>query len=249
MKFEREIEKLFFIILGTFITSSYSRDFTLLELVRKPLQFPISKNGNYFVAKIPKGLPWQETVVILGDAFATKTKDIPIRKGIQKADEANDLFVLDAGEFNQLFYQDGFGDFTQGALSYYPLYRFVTEPFAFKMNENVLAYVSNAIVYVLKREGFKCFVESKNPEKYEVTVTSKGNLIEQILVFGDKKLDKLELHGKGSISALNFIEKKVSLARAHSPVCFEALFKTGDDNLSNISLKKTEERIDLSYDS
>ena len=84
MKFEREIEKLFFIILGTFITSSYSRDFTLLELVRKPLQFPISKNGNYFVAKIPKGLPWQETVVILGDVFATKTKDIPIRKGIQK---------------------------------------------------------------------------------------------------------------------------------------------------------------------
>ena len=81
------------------------------------------------MAKIPKGLPWQETIVILGDVFATKTKDIPIRKGIQKADEANDLFVLDAGEFNQLFYQDGFSDFSQGALSYYPLYRFVTEPF------------------------------------------------------------------------------------------------------------------------
>ena len=187
MKFEQEIEKLVFIILGTFITSSYSRDFTLLELVRNPT-FPISKNGNYFVAKIPKGLPWQETVVILGDVFATKTKDIPIRKGIQKADEANDLFVLDAGEFNQLFYQDGFGDFTQGSLSYYPLYRFVTEPFKFKMNENVLAYVSNAIAYVLKREGFKCFVEPKNPEKYEVVVKSEDNLIEQILVSGDKKL-------------------------------------------------------------
>ena len=248
MKFEREIEKLFFIILGTFITSSHSRDFTLLELVRKPLQFPISKNGNYFVAKIPKGLPWQETIVILGDVFATKTKDIPIRKGIQKADEANDLFVLDAGEFNRLFYQDGFSDFSQGALSYYPLYRFVTEPFAFKMNENVLAYVSNAIVYVLNREGFKCLVDSKNPQMYEVVVKSKDNIIEKILVLGDKKLDKLELYGKGAFSSINFIEKKVSLARVHSPVCYEALFKTGDDNLSNISLKKTEERIDLSYD-
>ena len=59
----------------------------------------------------------------------------------------------------------------------------------------------------------------------------------------------MELHGKGSVSSINFIEKKVSLARAHSPVCFGALFKTGDDNLSNISLKKTEERIELSYDS
>ena len=104
-------------------------------------------------------------------------------------------------------------------------------------------------MYVLKREGFKCFVESNNPEKYEVVVKSKDNLIEQILVLGDKKLDKVELHGKESVSAINFIEKKVSLARVHSPVCFEALFKTGDHNLSNISLKKTEERIDLSYDS
>ena len=68
------------------------------------------------------------------------------------------------------------------------------------------------------------------------------------MVLGDKKLDKLELYGKGAFSSINFIEKKVSLARVHSPVCYEALFKTGDDNLSNISLKKTEERIDLSYD-
>ena len=84
MKLEQEIEKLFFIILSTFITSAYSRDFTLLELLKRPLKFPISKNGNYFLAKIPKGLPWQETVVIMGDEFATKTKDIPVRKGIQK---------------------------------------------------------------------------------------------------------------------------------------------------------------------
>ena len=74
------------------------------------------------------------------------------------------------------------------------------------------------------------------------------SLIEKILVSGDKKLDKLEVYGQGAFSAINFIEKKVSLARAHSPVCYEALFKTGDDNLSNVSLKKTEERIDLSYD-
>ena len=113
------------------------------------------------------------------------------------------------GEFNRLFYQDnGFSDFAQGALSYYPLYRFVTEPFAFKMNENVLAYVSNAIVYVLNREGFKCLVDSKNPQMYEVVVKSKDNIIEKILVLGDKKLDKLELYGKGAFSSINLCRKK-----------------------------------------
>ena len=65
------------------------------------------------------------------------------------------------------------------------------------MNENVLAYVSNAIVYVLNREGFKCLVEPKNPQMYEVVVKSKDNIIEKILVLGDKKLDKVEFHGKG----------------------------------------------------
>ena len=249
MKFEREIEKLFFIILGTFITSSYSRDFTLLELVRKPLNFPISKNGNYFVAKIPKGLPWQETVVILGDVFATKTKDIPIPKGIQKFDETNDLFVLDANEFIRLLHQDNPADILHGSLVYYPLYRFVTEPFVFEMNENVLAYVSNALAYVLKREGFKCCVITKRPEEYEVSLDSEDCGIERISVYGNKMLDKLEVHGKKAVSALNFAEKKITLAKAHGPVCFEALFKTGINKLSNISITKNEERIELSYDS
>ena len=57
------------------------------------------------MAKIPKGLPWQETVVIMGDEFATKTKDIPVRKGIQKADEANDFLCLMQKSLTRLFYQ------------------------------------------------------------------------------------------------------------------------------------------------
>ena len=40
-------------------------------------------------------------------------------------------------------------------------------------------------------------MDSKNPQKYEVVVKSKDNIIEKILVLGDKKLDKLELYGKG----------------------------------------------------
>ena len=73
--------------------------------------------------------------------------------------------------------------------------------------------------------------------------------IERISVYGNKMLDKLELHGKKAVSALNFAEKKITLAKVHGPVCFEALFKTGINSLSNISITKNEERIELSYDS
>ena len=37
-----------------------------------------------FVTKIPKGFPWQETILLLGNDFVTKTKDVPVRKGLQK---------------------------------------------------------------------------------------------------------------------------------------------------------------------
>lgn len=249
MKLEQEIEKLFFIILGTFITSAYSRDFTLLELLRKPLKFPINKNGNYFLAKIPKGLPWQETVIIMGDEFATKTKDIPVPKGIQKADEKNDFFVFDAGEFNRLLHRGKSNEILEGYLTYYPLYRFVTEPFRFHSEEDVLGYIVNTIAYVFRREGFASSTVKKTPEEYAVVVKGQGCPIEQVSVFGDMKLDKLELKGKDAVSLLNLVDKNITVSEVHSPVCFEALYKTDENALRNISLTKTQERIELGYDS
>ena len=80
----QDIEKLFFIVIGNFITSSYAKDFTLFDLLRKPINFPIVRKGNMFVTKIPKGFPWQETVLLLGADFVTKIKDVPVEKAFRR---------------------------------------------------------------------------------------------------------------------------------------------------------------------
>ena len=54
-----------------------------LILSESLINFPIGRQGNMFVTKIPKGFPWQETVLLLGTDFVTKTKDVPVRKGLQ----------------------------------------------------------------------------------------------------------------------------------------------------------------------
>ena len=66
LSYKNNIEKFFFITVGTFITSSYTRDFTLFDILRKPLNFPIVRKGDMFVTKNPKGFPWQETILLLG---------------------------------------------------------------------------------------------------------------------------------------------------------------------------------------
>ena len=56
-----------------------------------------------FVTKIPKGFPWQETVLLLGADFVTKIKDVPVGKGIQK-DENGDYLVINGSELEKSFW-------------------------------------------------------------------------------------------------------------------------------------------------
>ena len=85
------MDKLLFVIIGNFITCCYSRNFTVFELLRKPLEFPCTRQENFFVAKIPKGLPWQDFVLFAGDGFVSKFKDLAVKKGVKDAGEKDDF--------------------------------------------------------------------------------------------------------------------------------------------------------------
>ena len=248
MKQGIEIEKFFFIALGNYITSCYIRDFTLFELLRRPLNFPIKRQNNFYVATVPKGLPWQETVLHLDDSFVTKTKDIPVKKGVQKADDNNNFFLIDAKAVEELLLPEKQSPITSGFLSYSPLYRFITEPFLLNMESGgVPLYLAKAISYVLKSEGIKNDVKKKEENIVEVTFNEK-NILNKISVFGSENFDRLELVGENSTSFFDLSIKTISISRKHCPVCFDALYKTGDHDLQNIVLNKSPERIELTYE-
>ena len=248
LKIMQDIEKLVFIVVGNFITSSFLKDFTLFELLRMPLKFPISKDGKFFIAKIPKGLPWQESVFFLGETFVTKVKDIPVRKGLQKADDKNDYFVIDAESLEKLMFNVDQLDIGGGHLTYSPFYRFVTEPFIFDMEKNVSEYVSNALGYILRSGGISNLVKNEKDGCSDVLVIDSKLPLERIAVVGKDRLDKLELYGGKALSELDLVNKKILLSRLHCPVCFDALVKTGDADLKNIRLEKNKERIEVLYE-
>ena len=88
----KNLDHLFFLIIGNFITSCYSKNFTVFNLLRRQLEFPLVKQNQFLVTQIPKGINWNDCFIFAGDQFVSKVKDVAVAKGIKKADEKNDLF-------------------------------------------------------------------------------------------------------------------------------------------------------------
>ena len=235
--------------MGNFITSSYVGDFTLFELMRKPIHFPISRQSNFFTIKIPKGLPWQEAVFMLGDVFVSKIKDIPVKKGLQEADKANDFLLIDAVAIESLLRQENLAEIKGGALVYSPLYRFVTEPFVFNIHEGASAYLSNALSYILRSERVSNVIKILDDENYEIKIQEDAGKypIMKIVIIGKAKLERVEFFGEETFSCIDLAGKKIIISNAHSPICFDALNKTGQMDLKNIRLEKSQERVEISY--
>lgn len=244
----QDIEKLFFIVIGNFITSSYAKDFTLFDLLRKPINFPIVRKGNMFVTKIPKGFPWQETVLLLGTDFVTKIKDVPVGKGIQKGDENGDYLVINGSELDKKVFGWGVSQVSTGTLTYSPFYRFFTEPFLFNMAENVSMYLSNAIAYKLRGEGVENRVVSQDSERFRVFIDNSKLPFTMLEIAGVQSFDWLEVSSSAHSSKLDLPGRKISIAMRHSPLCFNALLKTEINALRNIKLIKGDERIELIYE-
>ena len=248
LSYKNNIEKFFFITVGTFITSCYAKDFTLFDILRKPLNFPIVRKGNMFVTKIPKGFPWQETVLLLGNDFVTKTKDVPVRKGLQKSDDNSDLFLIDGSELQAKVFGWNDTEITSGILSYSPAYRFFTEPFFFNMHDDICGYFSKAFSYILRREGVKIEVEDQIAGKYEILVEDKKFPFAKFVFSGSASFDSLEMIGSEQVSSIDLSGRRLCIANKHSPVCFAALSKTGERSLRNILLNKDGERIEVNYE-
>ncbi|MDA9689865.1 hypothetical protein N9V13_05590 [Betaproteobacteria bacterium] len=248
MNLSNETEKFFFILLGNYISSCYGKDFTTFEILRKPLKFPLKKKDNYLVAKIPKGIPWEETVFFLDDSFVTRTKDVPVQKGLQNADERSDFFLINFGAIQELITGDSTLQVNEGALCYWPFFRFVTEPFVFDINNNPSKYISNAIAYLLRSNGLENKLEHLSEEKFEITVLGTHQLISRISLFGKESLDKFEVFGKDLVSSFDFSQKKLLIAKPHCPICFDALFKTDFQELLNIRVNKNDEQIEMTYE-
>ena len=240
------MDEIVFVIVGNFITACYSRDFTLFNLLRKPVTFNLLRDKNFLFTKIPKRFPWNEFVIEIGDNFVTKLKDIPLRKGVKEGDKEFDIFYIDVSTLENEKVLGFQSEITKGLLIYSPWYRFVSEPFNFDKND-FGNHVSGAILYLFQSQGIKGkLVKVEN--KYVVELNKNLMDITQIYVNYENHLDKIEVMGDTSTSEINFSENSLVLARKHSPICFDSLKSSNPEGYANLRLKKSQDDVRLIYE-
>ena len=97
---------LVFLVISNFISCAFRRNFTVFELLKRPLVFKGSRQENSFVVSVPKGLPWEETVLVIEDVFTSKLKDLAIKKRAQSQNDDNNFVLIDAQSL-EFFFRDG----------------------------------------------------------------------------------------------------------------------------------------------
>ena len=244
-------ESYLFMIIGNFITSAFTKDFTALELLRKPILFPGQKQGNFFLFKIPKGFPHTDLVLCIGERnFVSKVKDAALKSGLQNHDEKNNLLVVDA---TPIFSDYGNGENINIAKAvYFPWYRFVTEPVEFFKIEDVSTYVLKAIYYLTKVKGVDSqFVASGDFSEVKVQgVFDKG--VSSVRADGKNQLNAISLlsgEEKTFESTLHLKERKITLHKIHSKLLFNAIetINKKNESLGNIEVKVHGDCAELIY--
>ena len=243
------LDNLIFLVIGNFLSCCFSKNFTVFELLRRPLIFKMQREKNFLMTKIPKGIPWTESVLKIDKVIATKVRDIPVQKGLKELDKNTDLFLVDVSFFEKNVDLNFAENILQtGELTYSPWYRFVNEPYKFDLDQTSTDYVAQAIAYVLKTQNINIDVQFKLSGAVSTVIVSDSKIpLEKIELEGENSISEIRIVGQSGVSVLNLESKKVSLYVEHSRLCYEALDRAHPTVFENMQLEKKEKNIELSY--
>ena len=135
--------RLGFLTIGVFVTSCYFRNFLAIDLLKKPVKILGKPMKKKVVFITPSWLPINDCFLkINNNKIHSKIKDITLPKNIVRK-EKNNIFVLDLSTL-------GIPSPINAELTYFPWYRFATEPMFFNAIENPNLYISQSILHSLK---------------------------------------------------------------------------------------------------
>jgi len=228
---------------GTFITACYTRNFLPLDLLRAPLVFYgaiQTRNGARIAhAVVPKWLPINEVIFeIEGGSVLTRVKDFPLGKQSQANDDATVRFLLDVTKASVPEH------INTCSLTYFPWFRFLTEPVGFNATGRVSAYVSDAFRFLLAQRGQAAHVSMKGDV---CTLTTDISL--QIDVAGMSDLRSICIGTSDARSLFDLAGRKIVIDRRMFPAAFRAgcdVLDTGD-RLINMHVVRADETVSLRY--
>ena len=239
---------LVFLVISNFISCSYQRNFTVFELLKRPMVFKGSRQENFFVVSVPKGLPWEETVLVIEGVFTSKLKDLAIKKGAQSQNDQNNFILIDAQSLEVFLKLDDSERLTSCQLVYSPWYRFVSEPFEIGEVRKITSHILGCISYFLRSKDIKSKIEQSPESGNSLLLEMSYSGFNRITISENGSLEWIKVIGPQDFSELNLVEKKVRLCKAHEPHIFSALSKVPLDSLKNIKITKSENVIELAYE-
>ena len=239
---------LFFIILSNFITCSFARNFTVFELLKKPIVFKGVRQESFYVFDVPKGIPIDETILVIGNSFTSKLKDLALKKGVKEKDKNNDYVVVEATVLESYVNFDKTLHIDSVSLVYSPWYRFVSEPFRIGDVDLINDHIMGVFSYGLRSQNVLSKLRRNSMSETALILESNYYGFDKVTVYHHSTLEKIQLEGSKGCSILDLTNKTIMLSRGHDELLFSALNKVENGALQNISITKNKNTIELAYE-
>ena len=239
------LNHLFFLIVGNFVTACYNKNFTVFNLLRRQLEFRLQKQDNFLIAKIPKGINWNDCFISIGDKFISKVKDVAVAKGTKEVDKENDVFFFNVSLLEETLYFGERTEINEGTLIYSPWFRFIKEPFDFIDHHVNGKYIINALLYILRLNAIEATTSVGDHTTNSIIFKKNFRGATKIDVVFNDSLENITLSGDKGFSMLDLKNQKIILFSKHDEVLFNALMQSKDEVFKNLKIKKRELQIEI----
>ena len=233
----RSIEPWAVLATGVLITSCCTQNFSVLQLLRAPVRYAGTVVGGMAALDLPSWFPAQEAVLeVAGGALHAKLRELPLATRPQKTGAQALRFEIDLGRAPLPAGPQAF------SLTYFPWFRFVSEPLNFDAVDRVAAYIADCFRFLLVRNGIAASVEGEGDHRH---VRTPGGF--DIAIAGMRALRSVTL-SHGSLRSLFDLEaKRIEIDRGMFPAAYEAGQKLAgtSDRLANLDLAIDGDRLQL----
>lgn len=220
---------------GMLITAGFTRNFSVLQLLREPIQHRGTIVDGVAVLDLPSWFPVPESVLdVAGGAIYARIKDLSLPTDTRKTrDQAVRLQIdlrrvpLPAGAH-------------ACSLTYFPWFRFLSEPVGFDAVDRVADYVAGCFRFMLVRAGLPAIVEGEGDRRSVRCGTGLA-----VDVSGMRTLQSVVLSDGEARTSFDFPHRAIEIDRRMFPAAHEAgvqMLRT-DDRLTNVAATMTDTRL------
>ena len=224
---------------AVFITASRSKNFSIAELARAPVVAAGNIDGAIGQIVLPSWYPVQDALCRTGDdSIYCRMADLPLAREVKRIDQNNSRLLLD---FRPVSHQPLSTTFS---LTYFPWFRFLSEPINFDAVGRVAAYVGDCFSFLLKKCGFETTLSQTSD-----TCTLRSTIGIEIQVTGMNALNQISITYGDNVTCFDFANKRIMVNEMMFASAYQAVDQilTTGDALTNVRIEKRDRHVMLQY--